>query len=129
MKAISYPFALDDFGRVISTTDSKKIFLDRIITLLSTMAGQRPMRPAYGADLVKALYESGEDESEALEMAISKAISDWIPEVELQSIRIVPSEADGTSTVEVLVTLPDATTGTVSINSVVLFPDGFTIDG
>jgi hypothetical protein len=41
MKAISYRFRLDDYGRIYMTTDPKKIWMDRVLTLLSTVVGQR----------------------------------------------------------------------------------------
>lgn len=129
MKAISYPFTLDDFGRVITTSDQNKIILDRIVTLISTLGGQRPMRPTYGADMLKALYESGENETEAVEVGISQAIATWIPQVRILQINLSPTTEEGIANAEVLVSLPDATSATVSVNTAILFPDGFTING
>jgi len=46
MKAISFPFTLDPFGKTTSTTDQRKIYQDKVLTLLSTAVGERPMRPS-----------------------------------------------------------------------------------
>ena len=40
MKGIRYPFTLDKFGVVNSTTNLGEIYLDRLVTLLSTHVGQ-----------------------------------------------------------------------------------------
>ena len=39
MKAIAFPFTLDPFGKTTSSTNQKKIYQDRVLTLLSTAVG------------------------------------------------------------------------------------------
>jgi hypothetical protein len=55
---VSYPFTLDTIGIVKSTDLVSKIYEDRLLTLLSTQVGQRPMRPTYGVDLSRAFFEN-----------------------------------------------------------------------
>ena len=58
MKAISFPFTLDPFGVVETTSSQTKIYQDRVLTLLSTAVGERPMRPTYGTDVARAFLAS-----------------------------------------------------------------------
>jgi len=126
MKAISFPFSIDQLGKIEVTTDQRKIYLDRVMTLLSTIVGQRAMRPTYGNDVPRGVYESGGDYSEGVVTAIRTAFTRWLPLVAIQDILITEPGEDGTSQVTLSVTLPDLTEATVSLDSIYLFPDGST---
>lgn len=124
MRAINFPFRLDSFGRVVDTTDQRKIYLDRILTVLSTINGQRTMRPTYGVDLTRGIYETGGDMQAGMQQAIRTAITTWVPDVSIEKILITEPNMDGISTVDLSVTLPDKSTATVSVNTAYLTPDG-----
>jgi phage baseplate assembly protein W len=124
-RAISYPFRMDSTG-VVYTTDINKIYLDRLLNILSTIAGQRPMRPAYGTDLKRGVYENGGDEIEGLKSAIHSAVSTWLPAITIADIYISYPDS-GVSNVNVSAVFPDMTTQTVSINSTYLSQNGTTI--
>jgi len=117
MKAISYPFKIDTFGRLTSTEDVSKIYLDKLYTLLSTMVGSRPMRPDYGLDIRRALYENGNDEKAAILYAINQAVRKWLPMLKIEQIDVTDTSINGESTVSVQVNLPDSTTGTVAVST------------
>jgi len=122
--SINYPFTLDPLGRIVSTSDDNKIYLDKIMTLLSTMVGQRPMNPAYGTDLLRALYESGEDYDLALREAIDRAMATFLPAVSLQEVTIKEPDSSGVSMVSISFSFPDGSTNEVSLNSSYLNSDG-----
>ena len=88
MKAISYPFTLNVFGETTSTTDQKKIYTDRVLTLLSTSIGERPMRPTYGTNLGLAMFENQGVAEVAIPAAIRSAISTWLPALTVNQINI-----------------------------------------
>jgi phage baseplate assembly protein W len=125
MIAISYPFRFDG-GRVQTTTDANKIYFDRIVTLLSTMNGQRPMRPLYGADVARGVYETGGDYIDGVKQAIRSAMSLWLPEVSIDAINLALPDENGQGRVDLSVTLPDFSQGTVSVNTSYILPDGTT---
>jgi phage baseplate assembly protein W len=125
MKAISYPFQLGS-GRIQSTTDQHKIYFDRIVTLLSTMNGQRPMRPTYGTDIARGVYETGGDYVDGVRQAIKSAMALWIPEVDIDNLSVTLPDENGHGRVDLSVTLPDFTQGTVSVNTSYILPDGTT---
>ena len=129
MKAISYPFTLNVFGETTSTTDQKKIYTDRVLTLLSTSIGERPMRPTYGTNLGLAMVENQGVAEVAIPAAIRSAIATWLPELTVNEINIKNFNDGGKVEVELLLTFPDYTTGTISIYSVTLNPDASTTRG
>jgi phage baseplate assembly protein W len=124
MIGIDYPFRLDSYGRIETTSKQQKIYTDRILTLLSTIVGQRAMRPEYGVDLTRGIYESGGAYNQGLRVAITKAISQFLPLLSLQDVRITVPGEDGISKVEVSVTLPDLSEGTVTVVTAYMSPNG-----
>jgi len=129
MKAISYPFTLNVFGETTSTTDQKKIYTDRVLTLLSTSIGERPMRPTYGTNLGLAMFENQGVAEVAIPAAIRSAISTWLPALTVNQINIKNFNDGGKVEVELLLTFPDYTTGTITVRSVTLNPDASTTRG
>ena len=124
MKAITFPFTLNPFGVVNTSTLQSKVYKDRVLTLLSTAVGERPMRPSYGTDLAKALFETQNQAEKAIRLAISTAIGSWIPEVSVQQINVLGENLDGKMTVELLLVFPDFTSETISVSTATLNPDG-----
>lgn len=129
MKAISYPFTLNVFGETTSTTDQKKIYTDRVLTLLSTSIGERPMRPTYGTNLGLAMFENQGVAEVAIPAAIRSAIATWLPALTVNQINIKKFNDGGKVEVELLLTFPDYTTGTITVRSVTLNPDASTTRG
>jgi phage baseplate assembly protein W len=114
--AIRYPFTLNN-GKVDATYSGTKIYLDRVLTLLSTNLGQRPILQAYGANMDYALFENENDLYSAIESATKEAIKKWIPEVSVQSITIGEVGTDGAADVQIVVQLPDNTSASVSVST------------
>jgi phage baseplate assembly protein W len=126
MKAISYPFTLDPFGKTTSTTDQRKIYQDKVLTLLSTAVGERPMRPTYGTNVAIAMFENQGNVEKAINDAIRSAISKWIPNLTVNNINIIGFLDTGAVTVELNVTLPDFIEDSITIVSTTLNPDATT---
>jgi phage baseplate assembly protein W len=126
MKAISFPFTLDPFGKTTSTNNQKKIYQDRVLTLLSTAVGERPMRPNYGTNIGTAMFENQGKIDKAINDAIRSAISKWLPEITVNKINIVGFLDTGAVTVEINVTLPDFTEDSITVVSTTLNPDATT---
>lgn len=123
MKALSFPFTLDPFGVAETTTDQTKIYTDRLVTLLSTAIGERPMRPTYGTDIATAMFENQGIVQTAIRQAIIKAVGVWVPEVTIEKVNVGSVEDTGQVRVELLVTLPDYTSTVVNISTATLNPD------
>ena len=126
MKAISFPYTLDIFGKTTSTTNQAKIYQDRVLTLLSTAIGERPMRPTYGTDIGTAMFENQGNVKESINEAIRSAIATWIPEIRVQKIDFIGFLDEGQVSVAVTVILPDFVSLEVQILSTTLNPDATT---
>ena len=113
--AISWPYTLSPQGVVATTSSTTKIYLDRVLTLLSTNIGQRPMVPSYGVDWGAALFETDGDAQTAIEMGIRTAINTWISLVKVDSIKFDFDSTNGVETVIVNLILPDKTTASLPI--------------
>jgi phage baseplate assembly protein W len=126
MKAISFPFTLDPFGKTASTTDQRKIYQDRVLTLLSTAVGERPMRPTYGTNIATAMFENQGNIEKAINDAIRSAISKWIPELTVNNIFLKGFLDTGAVTVELNVSLPDFVEDNITVVTTTLNPDATT---
>lgn len=126
MKAISFPFTLDPFGVVNTTTSQEKIYQDRVLTLLSTTVGERPMRATYGTDIASALFETQGDAEKAAETAIRTAMRTWLPEVTIERIDMQATDDTGSLRVSLALVLPDYSSTAVTIYTTTLNPDGST---
>lgn len=82
------------------------------------------MRPSYGTDLAKALFENQDKAEQAIKNAVSTAINSWIPEISIQRINVLGENSDGKMTVEILLVFPDFTSETISVSTATLNPNG-----
>ena len=123
--AINYPFSLSFFGVIDTTTDVAKIYEDRILTLLSTNVGQRPMLPNYGTNIGAALFENENNLKVAIDQTIRIAVANWIPEVSIDSIIIGTIDPNtGEASVAINVVLPDSLLTTINTTTALLNYDG-----
>ena len=122
--AISYPFDVDALGVLKSTQSIQKIYLDRLLTLLSTNPGQRPGLPEYGTDVLKALFENDNDLQISIRQAIQLAVAKWLPEISIDTIDISPTDSTGVSNVSITAVLPNSTITTLSVNTSIFNIDG-----
>ena len=124
--AINFPFTLDNDGVLVATTNANKIYLDRVLTLLSTNVGQRPMLPEYGIDWTVALFENEDDAKAATPSALTAAISRWIPDVKVSKVTM-QDQQNGIEYVNIELVLPDNTIATLPINTATFNLDGTVI--
>ena len=122
--AISYPYNIDAYGVVKYSTDINKIYTDRVLTLLSTNVGQRPMLQDYGTDLAGALFENQGNFQAAVNQAIRQAIARWIPDIDISDIKIGDIGQDGHADVTVTLTLPTSTLTSLTVSTSSFNADG-----
>lgn len=122
--AINYPFTLLSDGTTEVTEDYAKIYIDRLLTLISTNIGQRPMLPAYGTNIFKALFENDNNVESAIISAITDAVKQWMPEIKLGTIDVGLPDQSGISTVFIEIILPNSTITTVNVSSALIYSDG-----
>jgi hypothetical protein len=116
-QAVSFPYTIGTQGIVQKTNSPAKIYVDRVLTLLSTYVGQRPMLPTYGVDWSGSLFENDGDAQKAIPVAITQAIGKWLPEVKVTSVEFAGENTDGTENVILSLHLPDDTLTSLTINT------------
>ena len=124
MSAISFPYTLDGLGVLQGTSDPRKVYLDRLLTLLSTSPNQRPMLPEYGTDVLQALYENGNNLETSISQAVRKAVSVWMPEISVEQVLVSLPDQDGVAEVEIVIKLPNDLLTTLSISTAIFNLDG-----
>jgi len=125
VKAIRFPFEIDKLGKIVSTTDSIKIYEDRVLTLLSTVVYQRPMMPEYGVDIARSLYETMDDMYASVGEAIVRAIGYSLPYIKIQDVLVdLTSPIETGTNVTVLISLPDGTPSSLNILSSTFLANG-----
>ena len=115
--SLSFPYTIDTAGTVTPATSNTKIYIDRVLTLLSTNIGQRPMMPDYGVDWSGALFENDYLAEPAITQAITVAVSKWVPAVTVKDIKYGTIGIDGKELVTIYLGLPDDTVATIAVNS------------
>lgn len=125
MIAIKFPFTFDStYGLVVQTTDENTIYTDRVRTVLSTAVLQRPMRPGYGVDIHRSLFESGHDYGFAIKDAITAGIRTHIPEVKIYSMDVVTAGTDGGVSINLELEYPTGKVDTTIVSNAFLLADG-----
>lgn len=124
MRSISYPFRLDGKGKVSSTSSTGKIYLDRVLTLLSTNINQRPIGQSYGTDIGTALFENEGEIVPATKTAIQEAIKTWLPEVTIGNISVSTPNEEGIADIQLDLILPNKINSTLNITTAIFSYDG-----
>lgn len=122
--SIAYPYTVDSNGVAFNAENSTKLYLDRVLTLVSTYKGQRPMMQDYGVDWSVALFENDNVARRAIPAAIRKAVATWIPEVEVTDVSMDFDQLAGIEYVTLGLALPDNTYTTMSVNTATFNMDG-----
>jgi hypothetical protein len=108
MIAISFPFRVDGYGRITSTSDPRKIWADRVRMVITTYLGERIMRPDFGSELAETLFDDVEDAPELILTAASTAFSEHLPELELVDVLLTSEDPEnGEVSIEVVYSIPD----------------------
>jgi hypothetical protein len=124
MRSISYPFKITAGGKIGATNNPSKIYLDRVLTLMSTITRQRYMRPRYGLDISRGMYENLGDFEEGMESAIREAMAVWLPELSLKSYESDGPNEQGLVEITLGIGLPNNSNATVSFKTYNITPEG-----
>lgn len=113
MIAILLPFRIDGYGRVATTTDPIQIWSTRVRSVLTTLVGERVMRPDFGCDVVSELFDAVEETPELVEQDIRSAFSQWLPELTLDEVSLAySSNENGEVEMTVSYSIPNDTSVT-----------------
>jgi len=116
--AISLPFTLGFTGSIDTTTDQRKIWADRVLSVVGTALGERPQRYYFGSKVHFESFENVEQAQDGIERAISEAFAKYLPLLTFREITSTYSQDTGVLDVTVLYSLPDESLSEVKIGTV-----------
>lgn len=120
---ITLPFSISDFGSVSSTTSQEKIWADRVRSVVGTSVLERVMRPQFGTDIPRTIFETEEVMRSKIEEEISKAFAFYLPLLTLDTVSTEFDERTNVITATILYQLPNEEEATVSVGIATISPD------
>lgn len=114
---ISYPFSIDASGKVATAQTPRKVWLDRVRSVVNTQFGMRVMRPTFGMDSLSSVYNAGTPAEKSLEEQVREAFSRHLPALTIT--RAQARTQGSTTTLDLVFTSPDntETSARVSLNN------------
>lgn len=122
--AISYPFTLDGFGKIVTADQYTKVYLDRVLTLLSTNIRQRPILQTYGSDVGSISFESNNELEASISNIITSAISTWLPDIAVNKVTVGLPDENGIADITLIVKLPNGNVSSVALTTATFNYDG-----
>lgn len=85
-KAIALPFAVDYYGNINLATSQEKVWADRVRAVIGTMLEERVMRPEFGTDIPKLVWDTSDIAAEFIQKEINNAFATYLPLLEVQTV-------------------------------------------
>jgi len=111
--SLALPFSLDSSGNIRVTSDQATIWSNRVRSAVGTALGERVMRPNYGTEVPRLLFDTVSAMEEGISLEVGKVFSASLPLLTLNSVVSLHNEFTNTLTAEINYSLPnkkDATT-------------------
>jgi phage baseplate assembly protein W len=105
--AISLPFTINSYGKVQTTIDQKKIWADRVYSVIGTLSSERVMRPTFGSDAAKELLSSEEVMITNVENSVRLAFLKFLPTLNLLDISASYDRSSNIINIEIVYSLPN----------------------
>lgn len=106
-KAISLPFSINAFGAVSFSTDQRKIWADRVRSVVGTTIGERVMRPNFGGKIAYSVYSNQDAAIEAIKTTVAEVFNSQLPLLTLDKIDSSFDESTGTVSADITYRLPN----------------------
>lgn len=105
--AIALPFNINAYGKVNSTVDQRKIWADRVRSVIGTSLRERLMRPTFGTIIPFALFEGEGTAIQEVETEVEKAFNQQLPLLRLEDVAVTGDATTSELMVEVTYRLPN----------------------
>lgn len=107
-RGLSFPLRLSDRDRIVMVEDDDDI-REAIRIIISTVPGERVMRPDFGCEIHELVFHPANEETAALaERYVMDALLRWEPRIDVQEVTALPGATDlGELVIEVFYTLKD----------------------
>lgn len=106
-KALSLPFSVSPYGSLTYSTDQRKIWADRVRSVVGTTVGERVMRPDFGGEIAFSVFDSIEKASESVKENVKSLFVSQLPLLNLQKVNTSFDELTGTINADITYSLPN----------------------
>lgn len=118
--SLSYPFRLDDYGNIATTTDPTKIWADRVRSVIGTVVGERVMRPTFGSKVAFAAFATRSAMEDIVRREIERGFYLHLPLLTVLDINFDFNSVEGVVSASITYELPDKKQSTTDVGIVVL---------
>lgn len=118
--AVSLPFSIDAYGKVATTTDQRKIWSDRVRSVLGTALRERVMRPTFGTLIPYALFETATNAETEIRTEVTSAFNTQLSLLDLVSVDVTVDQYTNVMTVTVVYDLPNQETVSTSVGLILI---------
>lgn len=118
--SLSYPFRLDDYGNIATTTDSTKIWADRVRSVIGTVLGERVMRPEFGSKVAFAAFATRSAMEDIVRREVEKGFYLHLPLLTVLDIMFDFNDTENIVSATITYELPDKKQSTTDVGIVVL---------
>ena len=115
---IKLPFTIGFTGSIEATTDQKKIWADKVLSVIGTAEGERVQRYYFGSKVHFDTFETVTEAESRIYSHISEAFSRYLPLLSFNDLQTSFSQDTGVLNVTVFYSLPDGTEGTTQVGAV-----------
>jgi phage baseplate assembly protein W len=119
-KALSYPFRLDDYGNIASTSDQTKIWADRVRSVIGTVIGERVMRPEFGTKVSFAAFATRTAMEDIVRREVERGFYIHLPLLTVLDITFDFNDVENLVSANITYELPDKKQSSTNVGIVVL---------
>lgn len=105
--AVSLPFTIDASGKVVSTTNTDKIWMDRVASLIGTNLGERLMKPTFGTKLSTIAFSNSNEIPEIVDRELGLTFSVFFPQLAYIDSTIDFNDIEGTVNITIQFLTPN----------------------
>jgi len=117
---LALPFTLTAQGTVESTSDQKKIWADRVFSVIATSVSERVNRYGFGTKITTEAFNGREQAAAIIKSEVSDAFVNFLPYLTLIEVKTDFAADLSTVNVEVDYALPNTQKQTTPITSISL---------
>ena len=121
-RAVLSTFSIDPAGNIAYTVNPNKLWDDRVVSVLGTMAGTRLHRPTFGLESRRLPFDTREEVADSVRQAIADAFTVWLPYLTLLSTEV--GMEDSNQVVTVRYALPNLDVVTTEVDAGLLGLNG-----
>lgn len=105
--AISLPFRFSEYGKIADTSDSTRIWGDRVRSAVGTMMNERVMLPRYGAKIPAHVFNNQSELADRIDSEVHRVFNEYLPSLTLEAVTMSFDEGSGTFSADIVYALPN----------------------